>query len=113
MGCGTGCAQRCIALSYPPRHAGFSLVHKGLLFGLFPGCRGAHSPVREWGGSGGRSRRSLRANLKLVGIVIVPKISFLNPNSNAKRELVLELDLKLELKLDPDPELGLELELDL
>ena len=88
------------------------LLDKVVFFGPFPGCRRAHSPVGEWGGSGDRSRRSLRANLRLVGIDIDPKVSFLIPNSNVTRELELELDLKLELELDPHPELDLELELD-
>ena len=89
------------------------LLLKVVFFGLFPGSRRAHSPVGEWGGSGDRSRISLRANWTPVGIDINPKVSSLDPNFIGKRELDLELDLKLELELDPHPKLDLELELDL
>ena len=74
-----------------------------VFFGLFPGCRWAHSPVGEWGGSGDRSRRSLGTNWTPVGIDIGPRISYLNTNSNAKRELELDIGLELELEFDPDP----------
>ncbi len=49
---------------------------KVVIFGPFPRCRRAPSPVGEWGGPGDRSRRSLRANLRLLGIDIGPKASF-------------------------------------